>query len=365
MKSNSPIRFWAGKVRAPAHLIGPRCLAATAAWAMVAGLGCCAALASEARPSQERPVDAPVRINSMPPGALVLLCPGEPFREEAAVPLGKTPLLRLMPLAQAGSSVRLTKAGFQLWTGKVSPAAPEIKAELAALTEAQKAELAWFVSPPCRRLTVVPMRVGIKKAGAKGEGLEASSDAAGFTSRFLTAFEAAVKRRFGAQAAWAAPAELAGEEFWQQLARQLNGLNVSMIGFTPAPRRLEFPAAAQASLAALDGAVLLVRAEARYLGAGRLISRAAVPLLLTAGSAAGGYAAAKSAGASFYTYSVFGPPASSDAILVQMFLVHTGTRELMWFGQLLMPQYYKQPQVTENTAARAAEQVPSAFLEKP
>ena len=36
----------------------------------------------------------------------------------------------------------------------------------------------------------------------------------------------------------------------------------------------------------------------------------------------------------------------------------------MWYGQAFMPQFFKHEQVTENTARKAAEQVPAAFLEK-
>jgi hypothetical protein len=46
-----------------------------------------------------------------------------------------------------------------------------------------------------------------------------------------------------------------------------------------------------------------------------------------------------------------------------MFLVHASTRELMWYGQVILPQYYKREQVTETAATKAAEQVPAAFLE--
>ena len=67
--------------------------------------------------------------------------------------------------------------------------------------------------------------------------------------------------------------------------------------------------------------MLLVRTEAHYLGKGAIFARAAVPLLLSAGSAAGGYAAAQSTGASFYTYSIYGGIPSTEGILVHMFLL--------------------------------------------
>src|SRR3972149_5389922 len=73
---------------------------------------------------------------------------------------------------------------------------------------------------------------------------------------------------------------------------------------------------------------------------------------------------AQSTGVSFYTYTVFGGFPSSERILVQMFLVHSSTRELMWYGQAFMPQFFKHEQVIEKTATKAAEQVPAVFLEK-
>jgi hypothetical protein len=291
-----------------------------------------------------------------------MVSPASAFREELALPLGKTPLLRLMPLAGSGSSVRITKAGYQAWEGKLSLAASEIKAELVPLTEAQKRDLGWFVSPPCRRLTVVPVRMGVQKIGSNTNRFAVSPEAEAFTNRFLTAFRTTMSQRFGSQAALAQPAALVTEAFWQRLAGLMQGISVATIGYTPVPKRLEFMADENASLAALDGAVLLVRAEARYVGGGTVFVRTAIPLLLTAGSAAAGYSVANATGSPSYTYTVFGPAPSSDAVLVQMFLVHSGTHELMWFGQVILPQYFKHPQVTEKAATKAAEQVPAAFL---
>ena len=314
--------------------------------------------------AEPRPVDTTVRIASRPSNAFVVVCPGSSFREGQAFPLGKTYLQRLMPLTESGSSVRIMKPGYQVWEGKLSAAAAEIKADLVPLTEAQKQELGWFASPPCRRLTVVPVRMGIQKIGSKTDLSAESPDAASFTNRFLTALQAKLKQRFGSQADLAQPADLVTGTFWQRLARQMEGINVATIGFRPVPKRLGFAETENASLAALDGAVLLVRAEAHYLSGGAVFVRSAIPLLLTAGSAAGSYAVAQSLGASFYTYSVFGVAPSKDAILVQMFLVHSSTRELMWDGRLLMPQYHKHAQVTENTAVEGRRANPGGVLGK-
>jgi hypothetical protein len=289
--------------------------------------------------AESRPVDTTVRISSTPAGAFVLVSSGETFREDAALALGKTPLMRRMRLAANGSPVRITKAGYQVWEGKLSPGASDIKAELVPLTDAQKQELGWFGSPPCRRLTVVPVRLGIQKLGSKADGFETTSDAVSLTNRFLTAFEAMLKQRFGSRAELATPTNLVTDAFWRQLANQMKGINVATVGFTPTPRRPSFTTGENASLAALDGAVLLVRAEAHYLGKGVIFARAAVPLLLSAGSAAGGYPAAQSTGASFYTYSIYGGLPSSEDILVQRFLLNSSTRELMWYGRRSCPSF--------------------------
>jgi hypothetical protein len=329
--------------------------------------------ASESQPAGNQPksrpaaklADSTVRISSVPSGALVLVCPGEEFREDAAEPLGKTSLLRLMSLTESNMSVRITKPGFQLWNGKLLPTASEIKADLIPLTDAQKHEQAWFASTPCHRLTVVPVRLGIKKVSSKGEELETSSNAAEFTNRFLTTFESKIKARFAQQATLLTQTNLASEAFWQQLSRQMKGVRISTIGFTPVPIKLNFPADINAQLDELDGAILFVRVEAHYVGKGAIFMRAAVPILLSAASAAGGMAAAQSAGSPVYVYNVYGGmDTSSDLILVQMFLVHSHTRELMWYGQVAMPAFYELEHVTEKTATKAAEQVPAAFLEK-
>ena len=206
------------------------------------------------------------------------------------------------------------------------------------------------------------MRLGIRKRGAKTDAFDLSSEAVLFTNRFLTAFEQGVKGRFGERARLATDDQLISEESWNQLTKQLEGVSISTIGYTPAPRRLNFSAAINAKLAELDGAVLLVRAEAYYLGKGAIFARAAIPLLLSAGSAAAGAAGASASGASSYSYSIYGAPPSSDVILVQMFLVHSQTRELLWYGQVVMPQYFKQEQVTEKTATKAVEQIPAGLL---
>jgi hypothetical protein len=115
--------------------------------------------------------DTTVRIGSVPPGAMVMLCAGEDFQERAAVPMGKTPLLHLLPLSERPVTVRITKAGYAVWNGRLSRTAPEIQADLAPLTEAQKQELGWFASPPCPRLTVVPVRLGFSNVELNITGL--------------------------------------------------------------------------------------------------------------------------------------------------------------------------------------------------
>jgi hypothetical protein len=314
-----------------------------------------------AKPAKAKPVDTTVRISSTPPGAMVLICEGENFRDENAVPLGKTPLLRLMPLTESGVSVRISKAGHQLWNGKLSSVSAEIKAEMVVLTDAEKHASGWFVSPPCQQFTVLPIRMGIKKIGADAKAFDTSNAATEFTNRFLGSLQVTLKARFSNHVSMASSA-MPGDEIWKQLTNRVNGVLIPTIGFTPAPLRLDFTPEINASIGALDGGVLLVRAEAHYLGGGRLFARAVLPIVLSAGSAAAGFGAAQATGGSSYMYQIYGAPPMSDMIQVQLFLVHAKTRELMWYGQVVMPQYFQHEKVTENTAIKAAEQVPAAFL---
>jgi hypothetical protein len=43
---------------------------------------------------------------------------------------------------------------------------------------------------------------------------------------------------------------------------------------------------------------------------------------------------------------------------VQLLLIHSQTREVLWYGQVVYPQYFKHKGVTEETARKATEQIP-------
>ena len=86
---------------------------------LLAGLGDSASWAA-----QQRPIDTTVHIRSTPPGAFVLICPGDAFREAAALPLGEAPLMRLMPLSAIVNSVRITKAAIRSGKGSFPLATP-------------------------------------------------------------------------------------------------------------------------------------------------------------------------------------------------------------------------------------------------
>jgi hypothetical protein len=321
-------------------------------------IACCCFACCDAADTKTTPQvkNVTVRINSTPPGAFVWLCLEPTYEQSRAVPFGRTPLLRLLQLSQAGISVRLTKTGYQLWDGELSTNAAETNIALNPLTKAQKQKLGWFVSPPCRRLTVVPLRLGIRKHTSKSDTLEVSPDAVSFTNRFLAAFTTAIAQRFGNRVGFASPDTLFAEEFYQQLTRQMEGVAIPSIGFTPAPIRLDYSPDTNARLGVSDGAVLFVRAEACYMSGGEVFSRA-IPMLLMAGIAG---ASVASGGRGVFMF--YGAPPSGDNIFVQMFMIHSTTRELMWFGQLLEPRFFKHKQVTETVATKATEHIPSALL---
>ena len=311
---------------------------------------------------QVKRVEATIRIESSPPGAFVMMSGGDQFQEAKAISLGKTPLFRYFSLPETGASLQITMAGYETWNGSISPMSPMVKAELLPLTDESKRAKGWFVSPPFQRITVVPMRLGKKKVGTQTEALETTADSVDFGQRFMAAFNATLKKRLGMDPVISKESALTSDECWRQLIQNMENVCPEKVGFYPTPLQMQVPAEISSALASVGDAVLFVRAEAYYLGSGAQFGRVATALLLTAGSAAAGYSVASAAGSPMFMYTAHGPGPSGDAILVQLFLVHAKTRELLWVGQVVNPQYFKIADNIGDTARKAAEQIPGSFL---
>jgi len=242
----------------------------------------------------------------------------------------------------------------------LSPSSPNISAEMEALSEAERAQVGWVTSAPIDRITFIPLRVGKRKIGDAFQ-----HEAPAFRSGFLSVFERVLRSRFGTQLSQSNGHLLDGNDaVMTALETAVKEVDMSQLATRPTPLRVELPEEAETALAELGGAALFLRAEAHYLGGGTRFVRAAVPVLLTAASAAGGMAAAGSIGSPVFVYTVHGPLPTQDTVVAQAFLVHSETRELLWLGQAMLPRHYKDSGAIDEVARRLAEQVPSAFLKK-
>jgi hypothetical protein len=193
---------------------------------------------------------------------------------------------------------------------------------------------------------------------------ESTPDAATFRSRLVQLLGGALEKRFpGKTTVVDTSAEASDAATWGKLEDQISRIRLEKLGSYPVPVRLDIPAQLGPAFANADAAVLLVRAEAYYLSTGQRVARAAVPILLSlaSGAAAGAAAQALPAGTTV-TYPVFGPGPDQETVLLQMFLLHAQTRELLWYGQVLTQQYFRDDGVVESITAKAAEQIPSAYL---
>jgi len=314
--------------------------------------------------SEPELVSVVIRISSNPSGALVMMCPGRVFVPEKAVTLGETPVLRRLDLPATGSLVQVTKAGFREWSGVLSGESPNIAATLVPFTDSERSQLGWVESGVCDRLTVVPVRVGIRKTGSDSDDLDTSAEAEEFRRRFRNTFEPILADRFGTRAMVTRPPMLTGGEAWEALSGGLEGIRFDQIGYYPVPKRLQLGAAMDSELHALGGAVLFVRVEACYLGSGARTARFAAPLVKTAISDMIGSANPVYTGSDYfaYVYTIHGPSDARDTILVDMCLTHSQTSEILWLGRVLLPDWFKRKGVVEDVARRAAAQIPSRFF---
>lgn len=307
----------------------------------------------------------PLGITSVPSGACVMYgAQAMYFDEKSAVALGKTPLLRNLPPDAAGARIQITKLGYREWSGTLSPAATRITAELQPLSDQEKADRGWMISPPATALTVVPLRVGLHQVG--NAAFESTPEATRFRARVVQLLGGALEKRFpGKVAVVDAPAQASEGAAWGALETQISKIRLDKLGCYPVPVRFDIPAGIASAFANANTGVLLVRAEAYYQSSGQRVARAAGPILWSIVSAAAVSTAAQALAlpaGTIVTYPVFGPSPDRETVLFQMFLVHAQTRELLWYGQLSTQQYFNDDGVIESITLNAADQIPSAYL---
>jgi len=257
--------------------------------------------------------------------------------------------------------VQLSLRGYKQWLGTLSPSSPIVTARLEPLSDAEKKAAGWVPSASIDRISVVPVRIGTQQIGDTFQ-----PDSPEFRNSFITTFQGVMQRRFGNKSSTASVAALEGNAaVMEALEGAVKGVDMSQLAARPTPVVIDFPAEVRTAMTREGGAVLFVRAEAHYLSGGARFARVAIPILLSAASAAAaGVAAAQASGPSFYPYYILGVAPTQDLVLAQGFLVHAQTRELLWFGQATALAHYEDSGVTSRVAEKLAEQVPAAVLNR-
>ena len=306
---------------------------------------------------------ATVRISSEPDDALVMVSPKAVYEEQDAICLGKTPLIRYLRVIKSGRAVRITKAGYKEWQGLISLDRPDITAVLEPLPGGGDGKQGSEAAMSFNRITVVPMRLGIRQAGASKRGLDQSDDSRRFVARFKQAFSQKLRQRF-AKAVVMVEDELLGcTDYWAEVETNLKEIQLERLGYYPVPPRLKVSPDFDAALSANEGAVLLVRGEASYLTKEQRAGRVAAALTLSIISAGMGMGAPVHVGSSRVAiYSVFSPGVSDEILVAQMLLVHGKTKEVFWFGQVVLGDDFRRESVVEDVAKQAAAQLPSRYI---
>jgi hypothetical protein len=304
-----------------------------------------------------------VRVSSEPAGALVMYSRDRPFDEKTAAVWGTTPLSRYVDAIEG--VVRISKTGFDEWEGVLDEQHMTVNARLTPRRD-EHGEWPVVESPPTDFLSVVPLRVGIQEIGQEGKPLDDSDESKTFRQEFVWKLSRELVKRFGRAAQVNKDVQLtpvAAQTVWSRLDDQMANVRVEKIGYYPQPVRVDVDTRALGIAAKAGAAVVLVRAEAYYLGTGTQIVRAAVPILLTAASAAGGAAVAASAGAPLYVYPVFGPiTANEDAMIAEVYVVHPWTKELLWTGRAAARGHYTNSAVIEGVVTNLVNAIPSRFV---
>ena len=305
-------------------------------------------------------------IGSEPDDALVMVSPKAVFEEQGAICLGKTPLIRYLGIDKSGGSVRITKAGYKEWQGMISPAMPDITAVLDPLPQGEDGNQGFEAAMSFSRINVIPMRLGIRQAVASKKELDQSDDSRQFVTRFKEAFSQKLRQRFAKAVVMAEDDRMARADYWIEVETNLKKIQLERLGYYSVPPRMEVSPGFDAVLSANEGAVLLVRAEAIYLTKEQRTDRVLASLAVSIISAGVGMSVPIRAGSSrIAIYPVSSPGQSDEVVVAQMLLVHGKTKEVFWFGQVVLSDDYRRDSVVEDIARQAAAQLPSRYISAP
>jgi len=309
-------------------------------------------------------VPTTIQIKSEPSGALVMMSFDKVLNEKTAPILGTTPLMRRKDVPASGASLRISKPGYREWNGSISAGNSKIRAELVPFSPVEKEQLQWTEMRGYHQLNILPVQIKVRKIGDSSYANETSQLTSAFRSRCMKALTDITKNRFGEIVRIQKVEQLEDPELWESLNNKLDEIRVEKIGFYPIPPRVELSPEFDRPLSDLGGAVLLVRAEAYYLGKLKRFKKTAIPLALTFASALlmEGTTVGSSGTSDYYIYPVFGPEPEKELVFIQLYLVDSESKELLWFGQSQIPTHFDREGVVDNLAETSVGQLPSAFF---
>ena len=173
-----------------------------------------------------------IQITSTPEDALVIMSCVSQFDEKSALVIGRTPLLRLRNLPEAGCEISISKSGYHEWRGRITPDAPTISAQMVVFSQDEKDKLGFVDSKPVGSLTLVPVRLGIHPLEDESQTMESSPDAQDFSTQVITDFQEELPRHFGDKARIRMEPELQNTGTWAELEDNLKTIRLEKIGFS-------------------------------------------------------------------------------------------------------------------------------------
>ena len=312
-------------------------------------------------------VPTTIKIKSEPTGALVLFSNAEKFDTNTAINLGETNMFRNVQMPEEGGTIKIFKRGFHEYETIMTPQNAKIKALLTPYSEEKNQKTRYRESSFKDDITLIPMRVGTRRAKGGTIELDQTKEAEKFRSQFITTFINQLSERCENSSLIKLEEieKLENVEFWREIESELNNIRVDMIEYYPVPMRIDLSQDFLNSISHIDGKILLLRAEALYLTGAERFFKAATPMIIAGASSAIGQnnplMVDGNTGVYFVTV-VDTSYTTKNTIIVQMLLVDSKTKEILWFGQIDNPDKYEREGVTTKTAELCSKQIPKKFL---
>jgi len=330
--------------------------------------------------STPKQVNTAFRVRCNVDHALVTYSPETVFKATNSVVLGTTPMIRLKEVPGEGARLQVTARGYHPWEGALLPttnvlvvpcqdstnrlslaAITNLNVVLQPLTAEEKQNRGWVESPPCAQVALLPVKVGTQVIG----GSFISDPNGPFEREVSTVLRYELEKRLGA--VFQSTAVSTTFTNHAGLLQALDEVDKRVPDYmylkaTPDPVTVNVPDDVKRKMRDIGGGILLFKANALYLSTTANALRVGVPLALTVLSAAAGAGGASASGSSYYTYNVYSIAPKSDMIIVQGYLVHSQTCELLWLGQMAVPGSFKKGNATCQAASGVARQLPRGLV---